>query len=97
MKKLTNPTTKEQTKQEQTSLNQNNCTFHVMPSQISDQDIQSLFLGLVKVVKKKYELDTKSEILNLSLTQEELIKQLNEKTAECNRLKNEIIYLKSQL
>ena len=72
-------------------------TLHVMPSQISDEDIQALFGGLLKIVQKKYELDTRAEIINLNLTHDKLIKALNEKQAECNRLKNEIIYLKAKM
>lgn len=72
-------------------------TLHVMPSQISDDDIQALFGGLLKIVQKKYELDTRAEIINLNLNQDKLLNALKEKQAECNRLKNEIIYLKASL
>lgn len=83
--------------QENLSNSNPDFTLHVMPSQISDEDIEALFGGLLKIVQKKYELDTRSEIINLNLSHEKLIKALNEKQAECNRLKNEIIYLKAML
>ena len=51
---------------------------------------------ILNVVKKKIELDTKAEILNMNTNLSKLMKELQEKTAECNRLKNEIIFLKSQ-
>lgn len=73
------------------------CNIHVMPPQISDEDITALFNGILNVVKKKIELDTKAEIINSNLAKEHLIKKLKEKENEVNRLKNEIIYLKSQL
>lgn len=73
------------------------CNIHVMPPAISDADISALFNGLLNVVKKKFELDTKSNIINMNLNIEKLMKELNEKQAECNRLKNEIIYLKSKI
>ena len=73
------------------------CNLYIMPPAITDEDISALFNGIMKVVKHKIELDKKAEILNLNLTQEKLLRELKEKTAECNRLKNEIIYLKSQI
>ena len=73
------------------------CNVYVMPPAISDEDITALFNGIMKVVKHKMELDTKAQILSLNLTQEKLVKELKAKTNECIRLKNEIIYLKSQL
>ncbi|MBR1988494.1 MAG: hypothetical protein IKA36_05610 [Clostridia bacterium] len=75
----------------------NECTIHVIPQTISDSDINALFLGLVDVVKKKIELDYKSQFLNLSSDYVRIEKLLKEKTAECNRLKNEIVFLKSKL
>ena len=74
-----------------------NCNIYVMPPAITDDDITALFNGIMKVVKHKMELDAKAQILNFNLTQEKLLKELKEKTAECVRLKNEIIFLKSQL
>ena len=68
-----------------------------MPSAISDEDINALFNGILKVIRKKTELDNRAKMLNLNLDNERLLKALNEKQAECNRLKNEIIYLKSRL
>ena len=73
------------------------CNIYVMPPSITDDDITALFKGIMGVVKHKLELDTKAEILNLNLSNEKLLSELKAKTAECNRLKNEIIYLKSQL
>lgn len=71
--------------------------IHIMPPQITDADITALFNGIVNVVKKKCELETKAEIININANYERLLKELKEKQAECIRLKNEIIYLKSQL
>ena len=73
-----------------------NCNMHVMPPQISDQDITALFNGIINIVRKKIELETKAEILNSNITLEKALKKLKEKEAECSRLKNEIIYLKSK-
>ncbi len=74
-----------------------NFTLHVMPPQITDADITALFNGIVNVVKKKFELEKNAETLNLNLNMEKLIKELKEKQAEINRLKNEIIFLKNEL
>ena len=71
--------------------------IYVMPPQITDADITALFNGIVNVVKKKCELETKAEILNINANYDKLLKDFKEKQAECNRLKNEIIYLKSQI
>ena len=71
--------------------------IYVMPPQITDADITALFNGIVNVVKKKCELETKAEIININANYDKLLKDLKDKQAECNRLKNEIIYLKSQL
>lgn len=73
------------------------CNIFVMPSAITDEDITALFNGILKVVRKKSELDARAQMLNLNLDNERLIKALNEKQAECNRLKNEIIYLRAKL
>ena len=73
------------------------CNVYVMPPVITDEDITALFKGIVNVVRHKLELDVKAQVLNLNLTQEKLINELKAKTAECNRLKNEIIYLKSKI
>ena len=74
-----------------------NCQIHVMPPAISDADISALFNGILNVVKKKFELETKSNIINMNLSIEKLMKELKEKQAECNRLKNEIVFLKSKI
>lgn len=73
-----------------------NCQLHVMPPQITDEDISALFNGIIGIVKKKIELETKSEILNTNISLENALKKLKEKEAECIRLKNEIINLKSK-
>lgn len=73
------------------------CKVHVMPPTITDQDISALFNGILLVVKKKIELEKRAEILSINMTNDKLLKELKEKQAECNRLKNEILYLKSQL
>ncbi len=74
-----------------------NFKIHVMPPCITDEDITALFNGIVNVVKKKFELEKNAETINLNLNVERLIKEVHEKQAEINRLKNEIIFLKSQL
>lgn len=71
--------------------------IHVMPPAISDEDINALFNGIIKVVKKKIELEKNAEIINLNLNHAKLIKELKEKRAEITRLKNEIIFLKSKI
>ena len=70
--------------------NLNNCKIHVMPPSISDSDISALFNGLLNVVKKKFELDNQSKILNMNNDMQTLISELKNKQAECNRLKNEL-------
>lgn len=72
------------------------CKMYIMPSNISDADINALFNGILLIVKKKIELETKAEFINMNTNCHNLLMQLREKQAECNRLKNEIIYLKSQ-
>lgn len=74
-----------------------NYKIHVMPPSITDEDITALFNGIVNVVKKKYELEKNAETINLNFDLERLTKELKAKQAEIARLKNEIIYLKSQL
>jgi len=74
-----------------------NCNLHVMPPQITDQDISALFNGVINIVKKKIELENKAQILNANLTLEKTLKALKEKESECIRLKNEIINLKAKL
>lgn len=71
--------------------------LHIMPPSITDDDITALFNGIVKVVKKKIELEKNAEIINMNINNKQLLKELKEKQAEIVRLKNEIIYLKSQL
>ena len=73
------------------------CNIHIMPPTITDEDIVALFNGIMSVMRRKIELDARAEIINTNLTNERLLNQLKEKTAECVRLKNEIIYLKSQI
>ena len=81
------------------TTNQPNQPFkiHVMPPSITDEDITALFNGIVNVVKKKIELEKRAETINLNINLNNLVKELHEKQAEINRLKNEIIYLKSQI
>ena len=76
---------------------ENKTKIHVMPPSITDDDITALFNGLVNVVKKKIELENKAEIININANYNVLLKEYKNKQAECVRLKNEIIYLKSQL
>ena len=73
------------------------CQIHVMPPQITDDDITALFNGLLNIVKKKIELDGKSQLLNISSTLKELSAKLKAKEAECVKLKNEVLKLKAQL
>ena len=81
----------------QTNKNNNHVKIHVMPPQISDSDITALFNGIVNVVRKKIELEKNAEIINLNINFEKILKELKEKKAEINRLKNEILFLKSQI
>lgn len=74
-----------------------NCNIHVLPSKISDSDITALFNGLLNVVKKKFELDYEAYFVTYNINIENLKRELKNKVNECNRLKNEIINLKSQL
>lgn len=71
------------------------CSVHVMPSPISDEDINALFAGIVSIMKRKIELETKAQIINTQSYCEKLLAELKTKQAECNRLKNEILHLKS--
>jgi hypothetical protein len=73
------------------------CNVHVMPTTISDNDITALFNGLLNVVKKKFELDSQAQVINYNISIEKLQTELKNKINECNRLKNEIIFLKSKL
>lgn len=68
-----------------------------MPPQISDEDINALFSGLVSIVRRKIELESRAEIININLNYDKLARALKAKQAECVRLKNEILNLKSQL
>ena len=81
------------------SNNSNNeqVKIHIMPPSITDEDISSLFKGIISVVKKKIELEKKAESINMNINHKMLMKELKEKQAEIVRLKNEIIFLKSQL
>ena len=74
-----------------------NCNVHVMPPQISDDDINALFSGIITIMKKKIELETKASVINANSNFEKILAELKAKQAECNRLKNEIIFLKSKL
>ena len=76
--------------------NNKQCNIHVLPSTISDEDISALLGGIVSIIKKKYELEKQNAVLNMTENIAILKKQLKEKIAECNRLKNEILYLKSK-
>ena len=74
-----------------------NFKLHVMKPAISDEDITALFNGIVNVVKKKVELENNSQIIEMNLCRDMLVKELKEKKAEIVKLKNEIVRLKSQL
>ena len=62
--------------------NHPNYKIHVMPPQISDEDISALFNGIVNVVKKKFELEKNAETINLNINIQKLIKELKEKQNE---------------
>ena len=76
--------------------NKSNCNLIVMPPLISDEDITALFKGLIGVVRKKIELETRYEIINMNISNQKLLKELKEKQSECNRLKNELLYYKNK-
>ncbi len=78
-------------------MKKSKCNIHVMPPSITDEDITALFNGILSVMKRKIELDNRAEIIHYNLSIEKLSRELKEKSNECNRLKNEIIFLKSQL
>ena len=73
----------------------NQCNIHIMPTTISDEDISLLFNGIISLVKKKIEIENQSKFIEICEDVTELKQKLKEKTAECNRLKNEILFLKS--
>lgn len=75
---------------------QSKCNLIVMPQTITDDDISALFNGLIKIVRKKFELETRFEIINMNISNQKLLKELKEKQAECNRLKNELLYYKTK-
>jgi len=79
------------------SSTKDNCQIHVMPPSITDEDITALLNGIIGVMRRKVELETQAELINMNVDIAKLKKELKEKTAECLRLKNEIIHLKSQL
>ena len=85
------------TNKEKNKKSKINCRLHVMPPQISDEDINALFSGLVSIVRRKIELESRAEIININLNYDKLTRALKAKQAECVRLKNEILNLKSQL
>ena len=72
------------------------CLVHVMPPAITDEDISALLNGIIGVMRRKIELETQAELINMNIDITRLKKELKEKTAECIRLKNEIILLKSK-
>ncbi len=80
-----------------TNENKKNCNVHVMPPPISDEDINALFVGILSIMRRKIELETKAEIINSTANLENVIVELKQKQAECNRLKNEILHLKHEL
>ena len=71
------------------------CHIHVMPPTITDEDISALLNGIIGVMRRKIELETQAELINMNININKLKKELKEKSAECIRLKNEIILLKS--
>ncbi|HJD05689.1 MAG TPA: hypothetical protein IAB72_02270 [Candidatus Onthoplasma faecipullorum] len=91
------PNSSTSTNKEKNKKSKINCRLHVMPPQISDEDINALFSGLVSIVRRKIELESRAEIININLNYDKLARALKAKQAECVRLKNEILNLKSQL
>ena len=86
-------------KENQNKIDKSNiskCNLIVMTPLISDEDITALFKGLIGVVRKKIELETRSEIINMNISNQKLLKELKEKQSECNRLKNELLYYKNK-
>lgn len=73
------------------------CQVHVMPPIITDSDISALLNGVLSVIKKKVELDMQAQIINLNVATSKIEQELKNKCAECVRLKNEILFLKSEL
>ena len=72
-----------------------NCKIHVMQPQITDEDISSLLNGIIGVIKHKTHLDNQAQIINLTMKITKLERELKQKTAEFNKLKTEISYLKA--
>jgi len=54
-----------------------------------------LMNGIINVMRKKIELESRSQIININANFEKVSRELKAKQAECIRLKNEILYLKS--
>ena len=68
-------------------MEKDNCKIHTINPTITDQDLSALFEGLIDVVKKKYELDYASKIINLNKKIEILTKLIREKDIEILNLK----------
>lgn len=83
-------------KKRNVTISKPKCNVILMPPRITDEDIMALFGGVLKLVKRKIELDADYEIFNLNNSIKKLQQQLKSKQAECVRLKNEIINLKSK-
>lgn len=87
---------KKEIQNSENKISQSKCNLIVMPQTITDDDISALFNGLIKIVRKKFELETRFEIINMNISNQKLLKELKEKQAECNRLKNELLYYKTK-
>ncbi len=95
LKDKDNIKTVEETVIDKNSSHENECKIHVMPPTITDEDINALFNGIINVMRKKIELESRSQIININANFEKVSRELKAKQAECIRLKNEILYLKS--
>ena len=69
-------------------MENNKCNIHTISQTITDQDLSSLFNGLMDVVKKKYELDFNAKIINLNKKIEILSKLIKQKDQEILSLRS---------
>lgn len=65
------------------------------PYPITDTELNALFLGLVKIIRQKIEYEASPQ--TKSSDYEKLMILYKSKIKECNRLKNEKLYLMQQI